>query len=112
VIILLALFHTLEETVGVRSSAEVTTAVCRSIQTLFNCDPPADDDELRAAALQFVRKISGYRVPSRANAAAFDRAVEEVFRASRGLLDSLTTGAPPRSRDLPAARRPTQPGSG
>jgi hypothetical protein len=78
--------------------------VCRSIRTLFNFEPPASDEELRAASLQFVRKLSGFRAPSRANQPAFDRAVEEVFGASRRLIGSLVTGAPARDRATEAQR--------
>lgn len=72
--------------------------MCRNIRTLANFEPPATDDEVRAAALQFVRKLSGATRPSRANAAAFDRAVDEVADAARRLLASLETSAPPRDR--------------
>jgi hypothetical protein len=78
--------------------------MCRNIKTLFNFDPPANDDEVRAASLQFVRKISGFNKPSRANEDAFDAAVDEVTRAARKLLASLTTTAPPRDRDVEAAK--------
>lgn len=78
--------------------------MCRNIKTLFNFEPPATDDEIRAAALQFVRKLSGTTNPSRANEKAFARATEDIFRASRRLLDSLETTAPPRDRDLEAAK--------
>lgn len=78
--------------------------MCRNIRTLFNFSPPATDGEVRAASLQFVRKVSGFTKPSLANQAAFDRAVDEVARASRMLLDSLTTAAPPKSREVEAAR--------
>ncbi len=78
--------------------------MCRNIRTLHNYDPPATEDEVRAAALQYVRKISGYRRPSRANAQAFERAVEAVAAASLRLLDELTTAAPPRDREADAAR--------
>jgi hypothetical protein len=78
--------------------------MCRNIRTLHNFDPPATDDEVRAASLQFVRKISGTARPSRANEAAFDRAVDEVARASRQLLDALVTTAPPRDREVEAQR--------
>ncbi len=78
--------------------------MCRSIKTLYNFSPPATDNEVRAASLQFVRKLSGFRVPSRANQAAFDRAVEEVAAASRHLLDSLVTNAGPRDRESEAQR--------
>jgi hypothetical protein len=72
--------------------------MCRNIKPLFNFEPAASDDEIRAAALQFVRKISGYPHPSQANAAAFDRAVDDVARAARTLLASLVTSAEPRDR--------------
>jgi hypothetical protein len=72
--------------------------MCRNIKTLANFAPPASNDEIRASALQFVRKLSGSNKPSRANEAAFDRAVDEVFEAARRLIDSLTTVAPPRDR--------------
>ena len=78
--------------------------MCRNIRTLYNLRPPASDDELRASAVQFVRKLSGFTKPSRANAAAFDRAVDEVARAGRELLDSLVTDAQPRDRESEAAR--------
>lgn len=78
--------------------------MCRNIKMLFNFEPPATDDEIRAAALQFVRKLSGTTNPSRANEKAFERATEDIFRASRRLLDSLETSAPPRDRDLEAAK--------
>jgi hypothetical protein len=72
--------------------------MCRNIKTLANFTPPATDEEIRASAVQFVRKLSGCNRPSRANEAAFDRAVEEVFGVARRLIDSLTTSAPPRDR--------------
>ncbi len=78
--------------------------MCRNIKTLYNFDPPATDDEVRAAALQFVRKVSGYAKPSRANQAAFDSAVDTVAEAARRLMDSLTTQAPPRNREVEAAK--------
>jgi hypothetical protein len=78
--------------------------MCRNIQTLFNFDPPATDEEVRDASLQFVRKLSGFRAPSRANEAAFNRAVEEVAEVTRRLLDELVTSAPPRDREQVAAR--------
>jgi hypothetical protein len=78
--------------------------MCRNIKTLFNFEPPANDDEIRAASLQFVRKLSGFNKPSKANEAAFDRAVEDVSRAARDLLASLVTKAPPRSREVEAAK--------
>lgn len=73
--------------------------MCRNIKTLANFDPPATDEEIRASALQFVRKLSGTTKPSRANEAAFNRAVEDVTDAARRLVTSLTTAAPPRNRD-------------
>jgi hypothetical protein len=78
--------------------------MCRSIRTLFNFEPPATDEEVRAASLQFVRKLSGFNAPSQANAAAFDRAVEEVTRSARRLVDSLVTSAGPRDRAEVAAK--------
>ena len=78
--------------------------MCRNIKTLFNFDPPATDEEIRAASLQFVRKISGYTKPSLANEAAFDRAVDAVANASKELLESLTTKGPPKNRDAEAAK--------
>jgi hypothetical protein len=79
--------------------------MCRNIRTLYNFVPPADDDEIEAAALQYVRKISGFAKPSQANAEAFDRAVREVATASSRLLDALVTSAPPKDREVEAARR-------
>jgi hypothetical protein len=78
--------------------------MCRSIRPLFNFDPPATEDEVRAAALQFVRKVSGFHAPSKANAPAFDAAVQEVAQAAQHLLASLETRAPPRNREEEAAR--------
>ena len=78
--------------------------MCRSIRPLFNFDPPARDDDVRAAALQYVRKISGYTAPSAANKAAFDRAVSEVSAATRQLLDALQTSSPPKDRAAEIAR--------
>ena len=78
--------------------------MCRNIKTLFNFDPPASDDEVRAASLQFVRKLSGFNAPSRANALAFDRAIDEVFAAARRLIDDLETVAPPRDREVEAQK--------
>ena len=77
--------------------------MCRNIKTLFNFDPPASDEEIRAASLQFVRKLSGFSAPSRANEAAFDRAVEEMAEVARRLIDSLQTTAAPRNREEVAA---------
>ena len=78
--------------------------MCRNIRPLFNFEPPVTDDEVRAASLQFVRKISGFTKPSKANEAAFDRAVEEVADAARRLVDSLVTTAPARDREVEAAK--------
>jgi hypothetical protein len=78
--------------------------MCRNIKTLFNFEPPATDDEVKAASLQFVRKLSGYTKPSKANEEAFDRAVEDVAAIARTLIDSLVTTAPARDRDEVAAR--------
>jgi len=78
--------------------------MCRNIRTLHNFEPPATDEEIRAAALQYVRKISGSTKPSQANEAAFARAVDEVAAATRRLLDSLVTTAPPRDREAEAAK--------
>jgi hypothetical protein len=78
--------------------------MCRNIKTLFNFEPPATEDEIRASALQFVRKLSGFNNPSKANQAAFDRAVDEVSDAARVLIDSLVTTADPRDREVEAAR--------
>jgi len=77
--------------------------MCRNIKTLFNFDPPATDEEIRAASLQFVRKLSGFTAPSRANEAAFDRAVDDVAAIARTLIDSLKTSATPRNREEVAA---------
>lgn len=79
--------------------------MCRNIRPLYNFDPPATDDEIRAASLQFVRKISGFTRPSPTNEAAFDAAVDEISRASRRLLESLATTAAPKNREIEAARR-------
>jgi len=78
--------------------------MCRNIRTLHNFDPPSTEEEARAAALQYVRKVSGYTKPSRANAVAFDRAVEAVARATVELLDELVASAPPRDRETEAAK--------
>jgi hypothetical protein len=77
--------------------------MCRNIKTLFNFDPPGTDEEIRAASLQFVRKLSGFNAPSKVNEAAFDRAIDEVAATARRLIDSLTTGAAPRNREEVAA---------
>ena len=78
--------------------------MCRSIKTLFNFEPPASELEIRAAALQFVRKLSGFSVPSRANEAAFERAVQEVSASAQVLLQSLVTQAAPKSREVEAEK--------
>jgi hypothetical protein len=78
--------------------------MCRNIRTLFNFAPPATDEEIRAAALQFVRKIAGTRQPSKANTRAFDDAVEEIFAVSHRLLDRLVATGPPRDREVEAAK--------
>jgi hypothetical protein len=78
--------------------------MCRSIKTLHNFEPPATEEEIRASALQFVRKLSGFARPSKANQTAFDRAVDEVTRAAHDLLHALVTTAPPRDRAVEAAK--------
>ena len=78
--------------------------MCRNIKTLHNFEPPATDDEIRASALQFVRKLSGFTHPSKASEAAFERAVDQVTKAANELLGSLVTMAPPRDRDTEAAK--------
>ena len=77
--------------------------MCRNIKTLFNFDPPATDEEIRAASLQFVRKLSGFNAPSHGNEKAFHRAIDEVARVARRLIDSLETSAPPKNREAVAA---------
>jgi hypothetical protein len=79
--------------------------MCRNIHTLFNYEPPATEEEVRASALQYVRKISGFTKPSHANEEAFDRAVDEVAAVSQALLDRLVTNAAPRDREVEAARK-------
>jgi hypothetical protein len=79
--------------------------MCRNIRTLYNFDPPATEEEVQGAALQYVRKVSGSTKPSAANAEAFDRAVEEVALATARLLESLVTSAPPKDREVEAAKR-------
>ena len=79
--------------------------MCRNIRTLHNFEPPATDEEVRASALQYVRKISGFTKPSQANAEAFEQAVDEVAQISRELLDRLVTNAPPKDREVEAAKR-------
>ena len=78
--------------------------MCRNIKTLFNFEPPATEAEIRAASTQFVRKITGFKSPSKANQAAFDNSVREITRSASVLLSSLTTAAPPRDREIEAAR--------
>jgi len=79
--------------------------MCRNIRTLHNFDPPASDEEIRASALQYVRKVSGATKPSRANAEAFERAVDEITAVTTRLLSELTTSAPPKNREVEAAKR-------
>jgi hypothetical protein len=79
--------------------------MCRNIRPLYNFEPPATTDEVRAASLQYVRKISGFTKPSQANQEAFDRAVDEIAHASQHLLDALETSAPPKDRDVEAEKR-------
>jgi len=79
--------------------------MCRNIKTLYNFDPPASDEEVSSAALQYVRKISGFNKPSQANEEAFEQAVAEVTEVSARLLDSLVTAAPPKDREVEAAKR-------
>lgn len=78
--------------------------MCRNIRTLFNFDPPATDEEVRAASLQFVRKLSGFTAPSKANQDAFNRAIDDVARVARKLIDDLETNAPPKNREDEAAK--------
>jgi hypothetical protein len=78
--------------------------MCRNIKTLFNFEPPATEEEIRAASLQFVRKLSGFQKPSKANEAAFERAIDEVAQAARKLLSGLETPASPRNREVEAAK--------
>ena len=78
--------------------------MCRNIKTLFNFDPPATDDEVRAACLQFVRKLSGFTAPSKINEQAFNTAIGETFTVARKLIDSLETQAPPKNREEEAAK--------
>ena len=82
--------------------------MCRNIRTLFNFEPPATEDEIRASALQFVRKVSGFTRPSKANEAAFQRAAEEVSDAARRLLQALETASPPRNREAEAVKARTR----
>ena len=78
--------------------------MCRNIRTLFNFEPPATDDEVRASALQFVRKLSGFNIPSKANEAAFNRAVDEIAHVAHHLLEALETSRPPRDREVEAMK--------
>lgn len=78
--------------------------MCRNIKTLFNFDPPATDEEIHAASLQFVRKLSGFNAPSRVNEAAFNEAIDQVFDIARRLIDSLQTTAPPKNREEEAVK--------
>jgi hypothetical protein len=78
--------------------------MCRNIKTLYNFEPPATDDEIRAASLQFVRKLSGFNAPSKTNEAAFNAAIEEVFAAARKMMHALETHAPPRDREVEAEK--------
>ncbi len=78
--------------------------MCRNIKTLFNFEPPATDEEIHEASLQFVRKLSGFTHPSKANAAVFERSVKQVAKVARSLIDSLETDADPKNRELEAAR--------
>ena len=86
------------------SRSNYPCGMCRNIRTLHNFDPPSTDDEVGAAALQYVRKISGFTKPSQANEAAFERAIEAVAAASMRLLDELVTSAPPKDREVEAAK--------
>jgi hypothetical protein len=90
--------------VDARSGHAGSRIMCRNIKTLFNFDPPASDDEIRAASLQFVRKLSGFNAPSQANEAAFGDAIEEVFTVARRLIDRLETSASPRNREEEAVK--------
>jgi len=82
--------------------------MCRNIKTLFNFDPPASDDEVRAASLQFVRKLSGFAAPSKANEAVFMQAIDEVAAIARRLVDDLATNAPPKNREAEAIKAKTR----
>jgi hypothetical protein len=89
---------------GYEKAATWEFSMCRNIRTLFNFKPPATEDEIRASALQFVRKVSGFTRPSKANEAVFQRAVEEVSDAARRLLEALETTSPPRNREAEAQK--------
>lgn len=91
-------------TVERRKNAKEVDNVCRNIKTLFNYDPPATDDEIQASSLQFVRKLSGFAKPSRANEEVFERAVADVAAIARHLVDSLVTDAPMKNREAEAAK--------
>jgi len=91
-------------TSGLQALRNQVVAVCRNIRVLFNFEPPSTDEDVRAAALQYVRKVSGYAKPSAANEVAFNRAVDEVARASSALLGELVTTAPPRNREVELAK--------
>ena len=78
--------------------------MCRNIKTLFNFDPPATDDEIRAASLQFVRKLSGFNEPSKVNEKIFEKAIDDVAQVARRLIDGLDTAAPPKNREEEAAK--------
>jgi hypothetical protein len=85
-------------------AGDYNSFMCRNIKTLFNFDPPATEEEIRAASLQFVRKLSGFNAPSKANEPAFNRAIDEVAAVARRLIDSLETTATPKKREIEAAR--------
>jgi hypothetical protein len=89
---------------GAQAAHLIVKIMCRNIRPLFNFDPPATDEEIRAASVQFVRKLSGFSKPSQANEAAFERATEEIAAAARRMMDSLVTTAAPRDREEWAAR--------
>lgn len=89
---------------GTRPVDQPATAMCRNIRTLFNFQPPATELEIRDASLQFVRKLSGFNLPSKANEAAFERAVEQVAASARELIGALVTTAPPKNREEEAAK--------
>lgn len=78
--------------------------MCRNIKTLFNFDPPATDEEIRASCVQFVRKLSGFQKPSKANEEVFEKAIEDIFTVTRRMVDSLVTQSPPRNREVEAAK--------
>jgi hypothetical protein len=88
----------------ISGAARPEEIMCRNIKTLFNFEPPATDEEIRAASLQFVRKLSGFASPSKANQVVFDHAVEEVTAAARSLIGSLVTNAEPRNREMETAK--------